>query len=202
MAIVGKLGTLGVGGDVVMPILDRANARVGANWFSAGRDFDRNGVGYDAKLDLASAGVMVDWFAIGESELRLTFGLIVNHNRLRLNSKQGTSGAYEWNGTTYPRSSVTEANEQWSIKPVAPYIGIGFGNPVAKDTNWSLNVDLGVMYTDTPSLRMNGTCSSGLTIPQCQQMQDDIKAEEARRKRDYRANRVYPVVSVGLGKRF
>lgn len=202
VAVVAKAGTLGVGADLVVPILASANARVGANWFANSRDFDKNGIDYDGKIQLRSAALLGDWFPMAASGFRVSGGVMYNGNRGKLDAKPQANATYVFNGTTYQASDVASANGEVSWARIAPYLGIGWGNPVARTTDWSFNFDVGVMFQRAPKVRLSASCNPALPAVQCQQLQDSVVAEETKLRDDYKSFRFYPVVSVGVGRKF
>lgn len=202
VAVVAKAGTLGLGADIVAPIFEHANARVGANLYNVNRNLNRNGIDYEGKGELRSVSVLGDWFPIRASAFRLTGGLMYNGNKGKLHAKPMSGSTYEFNGTTYQASDVGTADGDISWRRMAPYLGIGWGNPVERATDWSFNMDVGVMFQGAPHARLNVTCGAALPQVQCDQLQSDAAAEEAKLKSDTRKYRLFPVLSLGIGKKF
>src|SRR5882672_1119137 len=60
-----KVSTLVVGVDVAVPVLERANVRIGFNAFTFNHDFDNDGITLAAGLRLRSFSAYFDWFALG-----------------------------------------------------------------------------------------------------------------------------------------
>ena len=60
-----KVSTLGVGVDAAIPVIDRANVRVGFNTFTLNHDFDNDGITLAASLRMRSVSAYFDWFAFG-----------------------------------------------------------------------------------------------------------------------------------------
>ncbi len=73
---------------------------------------------------------------------------------------------------------------------IVPYAGLGIGNPVAQGSRIKLNVEIGAIYTNSPSVTMEGDGMLGPTANQGQDFVDGMK--------DFK---FYPVVNVGLSYR-
>jgi hypothetical protein len=81
---------------------------------------------------------------------------------------------------------------------MAPYIGIGWGNPVGRGRRWGFYSDMGVAFADSPDvvLRSNGTLAGDPTF------QTDLAKEAKDIKDDLDSLEIYPVLSIGLYIRF
>ena len=71
-----------------------------------------------------------------------------------------------------------------------PYAGIGFGNSVRPGGRVAFALDLGVLYTGSPRIQMEG---DGMIAPTAEQG-PDIEA-------DLEGVKLYPVLSLGLSLR-
>ena len=56
-----NIGTLGIGFDGAVQVAQRANARVGVNFFNFNHDFDNDGTTLAAHLKLRSVTAQLDW---------------------------------------------------------------------------------------------------------------------------------------------
>ena len=82
-----------------------------------------------------------------------------------------------------------------SFGNVSPYLGIGWGNPVARDKGWGMTSDIGVLFQGSPRTNLTATCSpspcSGTT-------QGNVATENAKLQSDLKNFKFWPVVSVGI----
>ena len=189
-----RAGTTGVGGDVGWDLAPTLSARIGYSALNFKKNVDSGDVHYDGKVKLSNLSGLLDWGVLGP--LRLTGGVILNDNRYDVNG-QPTNGNFTLNGTSYPASQVgSVSGTVKSGHPVAPYLGIGYGNVSGKGVNFYF--DLGVMYQGSPKATLNASCGAGLSAAQCSQLQSDT-AEESRRLED-KLNRYkyFPVANVGV----
>ncbi|HEY4697269.1 MAG TPA: hypothetical protein VIH29_04600 [Gallionella sp.] len=130
MAVTGKIGTLGYGAELNMGFSDSVTGRVGFNTFTYKYNANSNQVNYDFKLQLQTASALADWYPFSGS-FRASGGLLYNNNKATLNAKPGAAG-YTINGVPYTAAEIGSLQGEMSFNTVAPYLGIGWGNPVAK----------------------------------------------------------------------
>ena len=191
-----SVGTLGIGGDLVQGLGDQFNLRLNGNGGRYSYKSTQRDVKYDVDLDLANAGLLLDWHPAG-GEFRFTIGGFYNGNELSgeaTPAKDTKIGDVEFTpaeiGTLHAKADFASA---------AGYAGIGFGNAVRPGGRWTVMFDLGALFYREPdfSLTSDGLASG---IPLFQQ---ELKKEQQKIRNDYvRQATWYPVVSLGLVFRF
>ncbi len=194
VAIGGKAGTLGYGGELTAKIRSDLNARVGINTLDLDFDGDIADIDYDLDLGLDSFTALVDWFAFN-GPLRITGGVIFMNNDLDLRAS-GSAGELEGIGDgTYDWAGVGTLSGRVSIDNAAPYIGIGWGNILDKSKRWGFYSDFGIAFTDSPDVKL----SSSATVPG---LPADLLRERRDIEDDLRSFKYYPVLSAGFFIRF
>ncbi|MFT5535554.1 MAG: hypothetical protein ACI8WM_001063 [Burkholderiaceae bacterium] len=200
LALTADLGTTGVGLHVSLPLRQNLNARLGFNTLNYTYAGSTTDVNYDFKLKLNTVDALVDYFP-SEGSFRLTGGLTYNGNKVTAIGRSNASGTYILNGNTYSAADAGQLDGKIDFRKIAPYLGIGWGNPLRKETGWGFSADVGVLFQGTPSTSLT---SSGCTAPStlCNQLNSDLDTEN-NRLRD-RANdlKLYPVVRIGASYRF
>lgn len=186
-----KIGTLGVGAELNLGISDRLAARIGLNTFTHNYNTNESSVNYDIKLQLQSVNILADWYPFA-GWFRTSAGLLYNNNKATLNGSP-TSGSYTINGQTYLSTDVGSVQGTMTFNKVAPYLGIGWGNPVAKNKGWGLASDIGVLFQGKPKTSLTATC-----LTTCGSLQSDTAAENAKLQDDLSNFKWWPVVSVGI----
>ena len=83
LAISGKVGTLGLGGELTTGITTNINARVGLNMLDFDYDNEIEGVDYDIGFDFSSFSALLDWY-IFEGSFRISGGLVSMKHELGL----------------------------------------------------------------------------------------------------------------------
>ncbi len=194
LAISGKAGTLGYGGELTTAIRPGLNARVGINTLDWDFDADIADIDYDLDLGLDSITALVDWFVFN-TPLRLTGGVIFMDNDLDLRAR-GSAGELEGIGDgTYDWASVGTLSGTVSVDNPAPYIGIGWGNILDKSKRWGFYSDFGIAFTDSPDVKLSSTGG----VPG---LADDLLRERTDIEDDLEPFKYYPVLSVGFFVRF
>jgi hypothetical protein len=194
-AIAGKAGTLGLGGEASVNLFQDINFRAGFCTFPFDYDSTVNGIDYKFKIDLQTIPLMIDWYPFHDS-FHLTGGIILNNTDVDLRAR--SSGSVEVGGTTYTADQAGTLYGNVGFNRVAPYVGLGWGNPFGHDSRLGLLCDLGVAFSGTPdvSLRANGTYADNPTFQSSlAQEQRDIQSKVDKYK-------FYPVLSVSLYYRF
>lgn len=192
------VGTTGAGLHLSVPVAQSLNARVGFGLFNYSKGTSTNNVDYDAKLKLQSFDILADYFPF-DNGFRLTGGAILNFNKVDAHAKP-KNGTYTVNGNTYSASQAGDINGRIDFRNFAPYLGIGWGNAVAKDANWGFTADVGVMFQGSPNSSLTSSnCTAGAAA--CASLARDLEAENQslRDKIDYR---YWPVIRIGVYRKF
>lgn len=113
---------------------------------SINRDFSAGSVDYSGKLKNDNASLYIDWFP-AQNGFRLTGGLTWRNTELT-----GNANGFKLNGTTVQLGANDSYTAKAKYRPLAPYIGIGYGLNVAqqKANTWGFVADVGVYYTSKP----------------------------------------------------
>ncbi len=188
-----KLSTLGGGIEAVRSFSPNINARLGFSLFSLSFDggvSSEDDYKFNAKLGLLTIAALADYFPF-ERGLRITGGLIVNLNNFKADIKPNKS--YSVGGDVYSPDLLGTMNADISFNKVAPYIGIGFGNPTAGSKGLGFSFDIGTIYQGAPKAKLS---ASGLIEPSASPDQQE-KLES-----NLSWFKWYPVLSFGLMYKF
>jgi hypothetical protein len=196
-----SLGTTGLGAHLSVPVAEKLNARFGVNAFSYSYDGSTSTVNYDFKLKMRTVDALLDYHPYSGA-FRLSAGAIYNGNKITATGLPNSGATYTLNGRTYAASDVGQLNGDVDFRKIAPYLGIGWGNPLAnKKGGFAFTADLGVMLQGTPRTSLTNTgCQSGTVI--CQQIATDVAAENVRLSEEAKDFKTYPVARVGVSYRF
>lgn len=200
-AVSGKLGTLGLGVEVTKSFSESITGRVGLNGSNYNKTGTESGVEYDFKLKLQTVSALADWYP-WQGAFRGTVGLVYNNNKMDFSAKP-SSGNYTINDKSYTAAEVGSLNGGIKFDNVAPYIGIGWGNPVAKEKDWGFVVDLGLLAQGSPKASMSVTCGSAIVgTAKCTSLNTDADAERQQMESALNDFKWYPVASIGISKKF
>jgi hypothetical protein len=195
----GTTGFFGVdGGYKFSPNL---HARLGLNTGGFNLNYASEGIDYAAKFQPTNIHLLGDYFPFGGG-LRLTGGLVAQNNRFTATAKPGAGNSINLNGTNYNTAQVgTVESEGKFANGIAPYLGIGLGTPISSGLGF--NLDAGVMFAGSPTVKLSANNISSL-IPSSQQNQirSDLAAQERQTNGDIKSFNIYPVISIGFSYAF
>ncbi len=201
-AIVPTIGTLGIGLMVDKSITPHLNARLGGNYFEYRANNTYREVRYDSTTRLQNAMLAGDYYPWKNGGFHLSLGVAYNGNRITGNANT-VGGSININGVNYSSADVGDIKAKISYPtPVAPYVGIGWGNPVARNSRLSFYINAGILVTGTP--KANFTATPDPTLPQATQAQiiSNVKADEQKLQKTLNNLPVYPVVTLGFSYQF
>ncbi|MEM8960605.1 MAG: hypothetical protein AAGD38_03930 [Acidobacteriota bacterium] len=207
-AVGAKVGTIGVGAQLAFGTDVFQGRLVAATFDYDDIEINTENVDYDGTAELTNFLTTLDWYP-GGSGFRISVGLMFNDNRIvgRASVRQLLIDALgfippEVNGLSLGTLEATAEGED-----IAPYVGIGFGNPLGGRSQWQLDVDLGVAYWGEPEVTLELRDSDILDLVSLVPGGDQLIADALEEERQNLEEEVeeytwYPVVAVGLSYRF
>ncbi len=187
-----KIGTLGVGMDIEHMFNKKFGVRFNINGGQITRHKTYDDIYYDAKLKLFSAGILADYHPWG-GIFRITTGLYYNRNKITATATP--TGSVEIGNETF--TNVVDVDAKIEFNKLAPYIGIGWSS--VEHNGWHFVADIGVMYSGRPKVHIKAT-SSDPTIQS--QLDSQARIEEQNVYNDVKKYKFWPVISIGIQKRF
>lgn len=185
-----EIGSTGVGVHIVVPVKNQLNARFGFNVLNHNYSTDTKSAHYDVSLRPRAFDALLDYYPAAGS-FRVTGGLVYNKNN-----------KYDVTGTPVVATKYTFVGTL-DFNKVAPYVGIGWGNAVAKDKGkgWGFTADAGVLFQGTPetSLTSPGCTASAAA---CARLASGVAAENAALQDKVNNFKYFPVLRVGVSYRF
>ena len=187
-----KIGTLGPGIEAVGFLTSNLNLRVAGNYISLNINGGVDDIDYDADLRLASLEALLDFHPF-ENGFRITGGLVLNNNEMEL---KGTTSdpTIDIGDQTYPTASVGELIGKATFDEFVPYVGLGYGNAVADDVNFTFSFDLGVVFMGTPDVTLKSTGA----LNGDPAFQNELRKEEDDAQDFADGIKIYPVLSFGV----
>jgi hypothetical protein len=191
-AVAGKAGTLGLGGEFTAGVTSNVNARVGYNALDLDfKDKEIENVNYDIGVGLSSFSALADWYIFNGS-FHLSGGAFLMDNKIDLKGRPTEN--VEIGDNTYTPADVGTLTGRVKIDDLAPYVGIGWGNPLTSSRRWGFTCDLGVAFTSSPDVKLSASNPKVI--------QSDLEQERKKIEDDLDAIKFYPVISLGLYYRF
>ena len=194
-AVSAKTSTLGLGGEFTTAVRSDINVRVGINALDIDLDDEEiEDVEFDLGIDLSSYSALVDWYAFNDS-FRISGGIISMDHEVDLEARPTES--IEIGDVYYTPAEVGTLYGSVESDEVAPYVGIGWGNPLTHHKRWGFTCDFGVAFTDSPDVYIDavgGTEPAGFRA-ELAKFQDDVEDFFDKFK-------LYPVIAVSFFYRF
>lgn len=197
IAVGAKVSTLGVGVDLTTNVAENLNVRAGVQLAQYGVDAESDGVNYEADLELFSGLLTAEWHVF-DGGFRINGGLLVHDNKVTGTGYATQDATYTINDTVYTAADVGRLDAEISYNSVAPYLGIGWGNPVSEGSNWTVSFDLGVAFMGSPSVDVS---ASG-PIASNASFMADLEQERKDLEDDLGSFSYYPVIALGLSYKF
>ncbi len=204
LALGAGAGTLGVGVELTAGLAPQLHLRLGAHAGSYDDRREASDIEYDATARVRAGTALLDWHP-GGGAFRLSAGAVYNSNEVEAESRTPPSGLYEIGDVLVPAALLgsLRGNVEWD--PVAPYAGLGFGNPLAPGRRWHVGLDLGVVFQGEPDVTLTPVIPAGspLNNPAARALLDIELTKEERDLEDEAADYdLYPVVALGVSYRF
>ena len=177
--------TLGYGLDWTHKVSDRTAVRLGVNKYDYTYNESEGGTNYAFKLKLLSAHAFVDW-SPWDGVFHTTVGALYNKNKIVGDGNDG-------NGTIGNNVYVNpDLHAEVTFNTFAPYVGIGWGNPVGKDKRFGFSFDLGVVYQGSPKVKLTSSVVA----------QSDLDIEQHDLEGEISDAKYYPVIGLGMSYKF
>ena len=206
MSVGVDVGTLGLGVSASWRFSDHFGIRGGVNYFMFDSQAEDTGDieiegDFDSELRLLGAPIGIDFYPWRDSSMRLTAGVLINQNRLKLDSNPlpGDPTTVELNGEPY-----NVANDLQGISfevdhlPIAPYLSIGGNFHFDKAKHWALAWEVGVAYIGSA----DAAITTGVIVAVGSELETNIAAEEKRIEDNVEDYKFYPIVKLGLNFSF
>jgi len=198
MALGPKIGTTGIGLDVVFGVNTYLNLRSGFNYGTFTWNTSLGSDEYDMDIDLMNVPLLLDIYPFG-NHFRISAGLYIQpSNKATIDSTP--TGPQQVGSHTYaPEVIGTLSGEVKFDNTVAPYFGIGFGNAVGEDQLLTFSLDLGVILQSySVTLTSNGTGMDALLDT----FREDLVKEEQLIQDSLDDFKLFPVLTMGITYHF
>ena len=191
-ALSAKGSTLGLGGEFTTGVIPKVNARVGINTLNFDYDGDLEDVEYELGLDFFSITGLVDWYVF-DGSFRLSAGILSMDHEITLDAIP--TADEDIGDTTYTPKDIGTLSGCIEIDQVAPYVGIGWGNPLTSSRRWGFTCDFGVAFISSPDVSLSATGpAAGLA--------KDLAKEKADIEDELDPFKYYPVIALSFFYRF
>lgn len=209
-----KIGILGPGAEVAVPLGYRVNLRGGFNYFTYSDTLTTSGITYNADLRFRSAEASLDWFPWGGGFHISPGALVYNGNQVTGGANVPAGQTFTLNSQTYTSSATDPVTGAGSLTfaKAAPKLTVGWGNLVPRgERHFSFPFEVGFAYVGDPKfvLNLQGTaCYTYQGTPYCDNVatdtniQSNLATEIKKINNDAADARFFPILSQGFAVRF
>lgn len=191
-----NLGTPGLGAELQLQLSDSLVLRGAADWLSYSRDADYSGVAYEGKLKSATAGLFADWHP-GAGAFLVSAGAYFGDRKADLDATP--SSAVAIGDATFTPAQVGKLTGKIEMSRFQPFLGLGFDNTFTSESGWGFRALAGVAFSKEPDVTLSST---GGTFSNDPTFQAQLREEEANIQDDAKGFKYYPVVQIGVTRRF
>jgi hypothetical protein len=184
-----RAGTLGPSIGVTQSLNRTFNLRVDVPYLTVNRTEERMIDDFplmiDASIRLFSVAGLVDVHPFGGA-FRLSAGAAYNDNEATFTGR--ASRNYTVRGRAFTPDEIGDLTGLIELgSSIAPYLGLGFGNPVALGKRLGMTFDAGVLFSGPPRVTMTGTGMVAPTADEAPKLEQNLDWV-----------RYYPGISLGL----
>jgi hypothetical protein len=191
-----SLGTPGIGVQASAKVNDTLVVRGAIDGMSLNHDEDYSDIEYNGKAKLLTGGIFVDVHPGGGAFL-VSGGAYVGRRKLELRALP--TSALDIGGQTYTPAQVGRLDGEAKLSDFQPFLGLGIDNTFSGERAWGFRALIGVAFSKEPNLHLTST---GGTLSNDPAFQARLRIEEAQAEDDAKDFKYFPVVQVGLTRRF
>jgi len=191
-----NLGTTGLGAELQAQVAPSWVLRGDADWLGFSRDETYSNVPYRGRARSATAGAFVDWHP-AQGPFVIALGGYFGDRKLRLSA--APSGNVVIGGRNFTPDQVGRLDGEVKLSAAQPFAGVGFDNTFTHTSGWGVRGMAGVAFSDAPKVSLRATGGAFAGTPA---LQAALQEEEASIRRDTRRYRYYPILQLGVTRRF
>lgn len=195
----GSVGTTGVTAEAKYAASSQIVLRGNVNVLPVNTNQTYDGVDYEADLNMTTFGGFADFYPFRNNGFNITGGVYGGEKSVDLVGVPGPATTVEIGNTTYTGAQIGTLRGDVQYKDAAPFLGVGYDGFMNHDRLWSFNARAGVMFIGEPDVNL--TAEGGL-VSMIPSVQDDLQREADNLKEELDKYQYYPVVSLGITRRF
>ncbi|WP_309644046.1 hypothetical protein [Phenylobacterium sp.] len=196
MALGVSAGTPGVGVQASAKISELIVLRGAVDGMSLSRDETYSDIDYDGKAKLLTGGVFADLHPGGGAFL-VSGGAYFGQRKINLSARPTAS--VDIGGQVFTPAQIGRLDGEAKLSDLQPFLGVGFDTTFVGDRTWGFRALAGVSFSKAPDVKL---AASGGTLSNDANFQARLRAEETQARDDAKDFKYFPVVQVGLTRRF
>lgn len=196
LAVGVNAGTPGIGVQASAKVNDLVVVRGAVDGLNISRDEDYSDIAYDGKAKLLTGGLFADLHP-GGGAFFVSGGAYVGKRKINLRAQP--TAAVDIGGQTYTPAQVGRLDGEAKLSNFQPFLGLGFDNTFVGERGWGFRALAGVAFSKRPDVELT---ASGGTLSSDPTFQSRLRVEEAEARDDAKDFKYFPVVQIGLTRRF
>lgn len=190
------VGTEGIGGGISTQLVPHTlNLNIGLSRFGHNFHFTADNANFSSHLRLGSIPIVLAWYPF-HGNFSVNAGVYINQNQVSATATPDAGGIYTINGNRYTASQVGSMSGKTHFNQVAPYVGVGWGNPF-DGGRWTFLANAGAMYEGNPQVRLSATGAASNP-----KLAADVAAAQHSVNSKLNFLNWWPVVTFGVAYRF
>lgn len=189
-------GTPGLGVSVAAQVNEMLVVRGAVDGLSINRNEEYSDIDYDGKAKLMTGGLFADVHP-GGGPFFVSGGAYFGKRRIELDATPTAS--VDIGGQTFTPAQVGRLNGVAKLSKVQPFAGLGFDNSFTSENKWGFRVLAGVSFSKKPQVDL--TAVGGLLASDATFL-SRLAQEEAQAEDDAKDFKYFPVLQVGITRRF
>lgn len=189
------VGTTGFVAEAKYAPTDHLQMRGSFNVLQYDRTEEIDGIDYDGELNMTNVGVFADYFPF-HNGFNISGGAYMGDKSVDLTATPASN--VEIGSMSFTPAQVGTLQGDVKMKDFAPYLGVGYDNFIGS-SNISFNARAGVMFGGSPEANLNAVGGLLSTDPVLTQ---ELRSEIEDIENDLEDFKYYPVISIGLAKKF
>lgn len=193
-----SVGTTGVSLEGKYAATDMLTLRGNINILPVDVNESYDGVDYNVDVDMQTAGGFVDFHPF-RNGFHLSGGAYGGDKTADLLGTPGPATTVEIGNTTYTGAQIGTLRGQVEYSDISPFVGVGFDGFIKSNSHWSLNARAGVMFVGSPDVSLSSEGGLASMFPS---VRTELDREEQNLQDELDQYKYYPVVTVGITRRF
>jgi hypothetical protein len=190
------VGTEGIGGELAVPLIRHTlNLNIGYSGFSDNFHFTADQANFHAKLRLGAVPLVLSVYPF-HGNFSLDAGANINFNQVSAIATANYGATYTINHTTYTAAEIGSLSGKTHFNTVAPYVGIGWGDPF-EGGRWTFLANAGAVYEGAPAVRLIATGAA--SDPR---LASDVAAAQNSVNHQLNFLHWWPIISIAVAYRF
>lgn len=195
----GTVGTTGITTEAKAAVSSQVVLRGSIGTLPVSRDETFDDVDYEADLNMTTYGGFVDFYPFQNNGFNITGGVYGGGKSVDLVGTPGPATTVDIGGTTYTGAQIGTLRGTIDYADAAPFVGLGYDGFMNHNKLWSFNARAGVMFVGKPEVNLD---AEGGLVSNLPSVQAELQNEAANLQDEIDKYKYYPVVSVGVTRRF